>query len=68
MEVQSVVTRIVAITVGVLLIGSLLVPQAQGVIDAMNEAGQSNWASLLGVVVIVSIVSLVVVALSAFRG
>lgn len=67
MDVKEVVTTIVAITVGVLLIGSLLVPQAQTVIDTMTAAGQGNWASLVGVVVIVCIVSLVVVALHAYK-
>ena len=67
MDVNSVVITIVAITVGILLIGSLLVPQAQTVIDDLKTAGQNNWASLVGVVVIVSIVSLIVVALGAYK-
>lgn len=67
MDVKDVVTTIVAITVGVLLIGSLLVPQAQTVINTMNTNNQGNWASLVSVVVIVTIVSLVVVALHAYK-
>lgn len=67
MDVKEVVTTIVAITVGVLLIGTLLVPQAQTVISTMNENSQGNWASLVSVVVIVTIVSLVVVALHAYK-
>lgn len=66
MEVRTVVTTIVAITIGVLLIGNLLVPQAQEVIDSLNESGQENWGMLVGVVVLVSIISLVVVALYAY--
>lgn len=67
MEVRDVVTTIVAITIGVLLIGNLLVPQAQSVINTMTENGQGGWASLVGVVIVVSIISLVVVALYAYK-
>lgn len=67
MEVRDVVTTIVAITIGVLLIGNLLVPQAQSVINTMNEQDQGGWASLVGVVVVISIISLVVVALYAYK-
>lgn len=68
MDVKDVVTTIVAVTVGVLLIGTLLVPQAQSVIDTLNKVeSQKGWASLVGVVVIVSIISLVVIALHAYK-
>lgn len=67
MDVKDVVTTIVAITVGVLLIGTLLVPQAQTVINTMNEKDQEGWASLVSVVVVVSIISLVVIALYAYK-
>lgn len=67
MDVKDVVTTIVAITVGVLLIGTLLVPQAQTVINTMIEKDQEGWASLVSVVVVVSIISLVVIALYAYK-
>lgn len=66
MDVSSVVMTIVSVTVGVLLIGSLLIPQAEQVIADL-QTDHPDWASLLGVVVICSIISLVVVALYAFK-
>ena len=57
---------IVAITVGVLLVGTLLVPQAQEVIDSLTSSGQGSWASLIGVVVMVSIIGLVLIAVYGF--
>lgn len=66
MDVSTVVMTIVAVTIGVMLIGSLLIPQAETVIDKL-KTDHSDWAALFGVVVICSIISLVVVALYAFK-
>lgn len=66
MDVSNVVMTIVSVTVGVLLIGSLLIPQAEQVIADL-QADHPDWAGLLGVVVICSIISLVIVALYAFK-
>lgn len=66
MDVRTVVMTIVAITVGVLLVGTLLVPQAQEVIDSLTQSGQGTWANLIGVVVMVSIVGLVLVSVYGF--
>lgn len=66
MDVSGVVMTIVSVTVGVLLIGSLLIPQAEQVIAGL-QTDHPDWAGLLGVVVICSIISLVVVALYAFK-
>ena len=57
---------IIAITVGVLLVGTLLVPQAQSVIDSLTKSGQGTWASLIGVVVMISIIGLVLVSVYGF--
>lgn len=65
MDVKTVVTTIVAITIGVMLIGSLLIPIASDVMADL-EGTHSNWANLIGVVVVVSIVSLVAVALYSY--
>lgn len=66
MDVSTVVVTIVAVTIGVMLIGSLLIPQAETVINKL-KTDHSDWAALFGVVVICSIISLVVVALYAFK-
>ena len=51
MDVSGVVMTIVSVTVGVLLIGSLLIPQAEQVIAGL-QTDHPDWAGLLGVVVI----------------
>lgn len=51
---------------GVMLCGSLLIPIASDIMDDLTEAGESTWASMVGVVVLVSLVSLVVVALYSY--
>lgn len=57
---------IVSVTIGVILVGSLLIPTASEVIDDLTAAGQDSWASLVGVVVVMTLISLVVVALYAW--
>lgn len=49
-----------------MLCGSLLIPIASDVMDSLTEAGEGTWASMVGVVVLVSLVSLVVVALYSY--
>lgn len=66
MDVRTVVITIVSVTVGVMLTCSLLIPIAQEQIDALNSSGQSSWAALVGVVVMVTLISLVVVALYSY--
>ena len=66
MDVRQVVMTIIAITVGVLLVGTLLIPNAQQVINDLTNAGQGTWASLMGVVVMISIIGLVVVSVYGF--
>lgn len=66
MDVRTVVMTIVSVTIGIILVGSLLIPMAQEVIDDLNTAGQDSWASLVSVVVVVTLISLVVVALYAW--
>lgn len=66
MDVRTVVMTIVSVTIGVILVGSLLIPTATDVIDDLTAAGQDSWASLVGVVVVMTLISLVVVALYAW--
>lgn len=66
MDVSSVVMAVVSVTVGILLVGSLLIPQASQVMADLQES-HSDWASLIGVVVVCSIIGLVAVALYTFK-
>ena len=66
MDVRQIVMTIISITIGILLVGTLLVPQAQSVIDSLTKSGQGTWASLIGVVVMISIIGLVLVSVYGF--
>lgn len=66
MEVRDVVTTIVAVTVGVMLTASLLIPIAQEEMAELDAQGFGNWSNLVGMVVVVTLISLVVVALYAY--
>lgn len=63
MDVRSTVITIVSVTIGVILVGSLLVPQAASVIEDLNNQDHGEWASLIGLVVTITIIGLVVAAL-----
>lgn len=66
MEVRTVVTTIVAVTIGVMLTCTLLIPTAQEQISGLESAGFGNWASMVELVVLVTLISLVVVALYSY--
>ena len=63
MDVRSTVITIVSVTIGVILVGSLLIPQATSVIDKLNDEEHGDWASLVSLVVTLTIIGLVVAAL-----
>lgn len=66
MDVSSVVMTVISVTIGVILIGNLMIPNVTTVMNKI-KTDHSDWADLLGVVVICSIVGLVAVALYAFK-
>lgn len=66
MDVSNVVMTVVAVTIGVMLIGSLMIPQVTQVMADL-QTDHPDWASLLGVVVVCSIIGLVAVSLYAFK-
>lgn len=67
MEIRNVVMSIVSITVGILLVGSLLGPNAASVMEDLDDLpGGSGWASLVGVTVVMVIISLVLIAVLGF--
>ena len=57
---------IVSITVGIILVGSLLAPQASEVMDDLADSGEAGWASMVGVTVIMVIISLILIAILGF--
>lgn len=78
LSINQVAITIVAISIGIVLIGSLLAPVASdvmaqltattivdGKVVALYEEGES-WAKLIGVVIIVAIIGLVVVAINSY--
>ena len=68
LSINSVVITIIAIAIGIVLIGSLLAPTASNVIDQLNDMGGdgATWASLVGVVVVMAILGLIIVAVNSY--
>jgi len=66
MEIRNVVMSIVSITVGILLVGSLLAPQAAETMEDLTDLGEGSWASLVGITVVMVIISLVLIAVLGF--
>ena len=65
MEIKTVVTTIVAVTIGVMLVGSLLVPMASGVIEDL-QTDPPEWAALVSLVVTITIIGIVIVGLYVY--
>lgn len=63
MDVRSTVITIVSVTIGVILVGSLLVPQASSVIEKLQNEDHGDWAGLVSLVVTITIIGIVVAAL-----
>ena len=66
MEIQKTVMSIVAVTIGIILVGSLLAPQAQKVMNELSAMGESGWSSMVGITVIMVIISLILIAILGF--
>lgn len=74
LSINTTVISIIAVSIGVVLIGSLLAPIASDVMAqltatnngvAVYENGET-WSSLIGVVVIMAILGLVIVAVNNY--
>ncbi len=63
MDVRTTVMTIISVTLGVIMVGSVLVPQSVTVIDDLNDEGHSDWAGLVSLVVTITIIGIVVAAL-----
>jgi len=74
LSVNGVTTTVVALAIGLVLIGSLLAPIAQDVMDQLtHETGGvpdftegATWASIVGIVVLFSIMGLLIVAVNNY--
>lgn len=74
LSVNGVTTTVVALAIGLVLIGSLLAPIAQDVMDQLtHETGGvpdftegATWASIVGIVVLFAIMGLLIVAVNNY--
>lgn len=68
LNLNNTVLSIIAVAIGLVLIGSLLAPIAVDVMSTLTGLGDdgASWASIVGVCVIVSILGLIIVALNGF--
>lgn len=68
LTINGVVLTIMAVAIGILLIGNLLAPIATDVMGSLTDLGPdgASWATLVGVVVMISIIGLVIVAINHF--
>lgn len=70
LSLNNTVMAILAVAIGLVLIGSLLSPIALDVIAQMTELGGDaiTWAKLVSVTVVISLLGLVIVAIRNFTG
>lgn len=74
LSINGTVMTICAVAVGLILIGSLLAPVAQDVMDTLtHETGGvpdftdgQTWASLIGTVVLFCVLGLVIIAVNGY--
>lgn len=69
LSINGTVITIVAIAIGLVTIGSVLAPIASDVMSDLSENygdQGATWASLVGVVVLLSILGLVIVAVNGY--
>lgn len=74
LSINGVTTTVVAVAIGLVMIGSLLAPIAQDVMDTLtHETGGvadfsegATWAGLVGVVVLFCIMGLLIIAVNNY--
>lgn len=74
LSINGTVVTIVSVAIGLIMVGSLLAPVAQDVMDTLtHETGGvadytegATWASLVGVLVLFSIIGLLIVAVNGY--
>lgn len=68
LSINSVVITIIALAIGIVLIGSLLAPIATDTMSSLSSMGDNGgtWASLVGVVVVMAVLGLIIVAINNY--
>jgi len=68
LSVNSVVLTIVALAIGVVLIGSLLGPIASDVMGDLTALGSDGetWSTMVGIVVVISVLGLIILAVNSY--
>lgn len=74
LSINGTVTTVIAVAIGLIMVGSLLAPVAQDVMDTLtHETGGvadytegATWASLVGVLVLFSIIGLLIVGVNGY--
>lgn len=74
LSINGTVLTIISVAIGLILVGSLLAPVSQSVMDTLtHETGGvpdytegATWASLVGVLVLFSIIGLLIVAVNGY--
>lgn len=74
LSINGTVTTVIAVAIGLVMVGSLLAPIAQDVMDTLtHETGGvpdftqgATWASLVGVLVLFCIIGLLIVAVNGY--
>lgn len=68
LSINSVVMAILAVAIGLILIGSMLAPVATDVMTDLTALGDdgATWSSLVGVTVVISILGLIIVAINNY--
>lgn len=63
MDVRSVVVTIVSVTIGVILLGSLLIPQTESVLSGLTASQMDEYGGLIKLTVVITIIGIVAAAL-----
>lgn len=68
LSVNSVVITIIAVAIGLVMIGSLLAPIATDVMADLAALGDdgATWSSMVAITVVVSILGLIIVAINQY--
>ena len=63
MDVRSTVLTIVSVTVAVILVGSLLIPQVSNTLDGLTEEQEAEYGPLIQLTATITIIGIIVAAL-----
>lgn len=63
MDVRSTVLTIVSVTVGIILVGSLLLPQVSSTLAGLTPEQEAEYGALIKLTAIITIIGIIVAAL-----